>query len=248
MPMIGIYNENDFYSSHYLSSLFESDIRGVLEWWQSKESEAREQERQQRALGREAETGYRAPHTRLASYSGQFFKQLNEHSKEQSLSRRLKQQRQRWQSILSPLGYQFNPTTALLESGAELPLLADYRDSDNRPCLWLVEAHDQRDEDSHDPLALSLLPEQLSPVAAEDDEQHKHQQSLLKRKGGEALTWQELIAKQIFSLEEPPRWLLLLGNRQALLIDRTKWAQNRLLRFDFEEILGRKEGGSCQAI
>lgn len=61
MPMIGIYNENDFYSSHYLSSLFESDIRGVLEWWQSKESEAREQERQQRALGREAETGYRAP-------------------------------------------------------------------------------------------------------------------------------------------------------------------------------------------
>ncbi|EBV0129359.1 class I SAM-dependent DNA methyltransferase, partial [Salmonella enterica subsp. enterica serovar Derby] len=40
---------------------------------------------------------------------------------------------------------------------------------------------------------------------------------------------------------------LLLGNRQLLLLDRTKWAQNRLLRFDFEEILSRRETDTLKA-
>ncbi|HAF1956384.1 TPA: class I SAM-dependent DNA methyltransferase, partial [Salmonella enterica] len=37
------------------------------------------------------------------------------------------------------------------------------------------------------------------------------------------------------------------GNRQLLLLDRTKWAQNRLLRFDFEEILSRRETDTLKA-
>lgn len=41
--------------------------------------------------------------------------------------------------------------------------------------------------------------------------------------------------------------MLLLGNRQLLLLDRTKWAQNRLLRFDFEEILSRRETDTLKA-
>ena len=40
---------------------------------------------------------------------------------------------------------------------------------------------------------------------------------------------------------------MLLGNRQLLLLDRTKWAQNRLLRFDFEEILSRRETETLKA-
>ncbi|HGY0450984.1 TPA: hypothetical protein ACNUGO_004695, partial [Salmonella enterica subsp. enterica serovar Derby] len=42
-------------------------------------------------------------------------------------------------------------------------------------------------------------------------------------------------------------FVLLLGNRQLLLLDRTKWAQNRLLRFDFEEILSRRETDTLKA-
>ncbi|MFT4929979.1 MAG: hypothetical protein ACI8WB_006114, partial [Phenylobacterium sp.] len=69
----------------------------------------------------------------------------------------------------------------------------------------------------------------------------EQQRGLLK------LNWQELIAKHLLTQENPPRWILLLGNRQALMIDRTKWAQNRLLRFDFAEILGRKETDTLKA-
>ena len=36
------------------------------------------------------------------------------------------------------------------------------------------------------------------------------------------LHWQEIISKHVLTNEAPPRWILFLGNLQALLIDRTK--------------------------
>ena len=40
---------------------------------------------------------------------------------------------------------------------------------------------------------------------------------------------------------------MLLSDRQCLLIDRYKWLQNRLLRFDWDEILGRKDDITLKA-
>jgi len=247
MALVGIYNENDFYSNHYLTSVFESDIRGVMDNWQQQETEAREHEKQQRLLGREPEQGFRAPHTQLNSYSGPFFKQLNEHGREKDLSTRLRQQRKRWKSILEPLGYQLKESSIELETGLFLPVLAHYQDTANNPFLWIVEAHDKFDEDNQDPLALALHKQQLPKDVLNDEALLKKQTGLLKTKNQTELSWQDLISKHILTQPEPPRWILLLGNRQALLIDRSKWAQNRLLRFNFEEILGRKETETLKA-
>ena len=238
--LVGIYNENDFYSHHYLTSVFESDIRGVMDEWASKESDAREFEKKERALGREPERGFRAPYSVLATYAGSFFKQLNEHGREKEVPKRLQQQRKRWSSILAPLGYQLKASAVELDSGLKLPLLAQYNHND-QPFIWVVEAHDKFDDDSQDPLSLPLLQAQLEKYVQADSELLKKHAPLLK------LHWQEIISKHVLTDEAPPRWILLLGNRQALLIDRTKWAQNRLLRFDFEEILGRKETETLKA-
>lgn len=238
--LVGIYNENDFYSHHYLTSVFESDIRGVMEQWTSQESEAREFEKKERALGREPQQGFRSPYSKLASYAGSYFKQLNEHSRERDISKRLQQQRRRWISILSPLGYELNNSSIELDSGLRLPVLANYQQND-QAFLWVVEAHDKFDDDSQDPLALSILKEQLDNSVTQEPEKLKKHSALIKP------SWQDVISKHILTDENPPRWILLLGNRQALLIDRTKWAQNRLLRFDFEEILGRKETNALKA-
>lgn len=239
--LVGIYNENDFYSHHYLASVFESDIRGVMEQWANKETEAREFEKKERALGREVEQGFRSPYSKLSSYAGSYFKQLNEHSREKELEKRLQQQRRRWTNILSPLGYQLKQSFVELDSGLKLPLLANYQQND-APILWVVEAHDKFDDDNQDPLALNLLQQQLdNSVTQEPELLKKHKSALLN------LSWQDIISKHILTEDNPPRWVLLLGNRQALLIDRTKWAQNRLLRFDFEEILGRKETDTLKA-
>ena len=40
MNWIGITNENEFYSQHYLSEIFTGDVRCVLDAWSAKETEA----------------------------------------------------------------------------------------------------------------------------------------------------------------------------------------------------------------
>ncbi|MFT4746035.1 MAG: hypothetical protein ACI8XG_000103 [Congregibacter sp.] len=44
--LIGIYNENDFYSHHYLTEVFSNDIRSFMEDWQQSETKARKYEKQ----------------------------------------------------------------------------------------------------------------------------------------------------------------------------------------------------------
>ena len=59
---------------------------------------------------------------------------------------------------------------------------------------------------------------------------------------------EEILTKQVFAAAEPPRWVLLYGAKQLILLDRTKWPSKRFLRFDLEEILGRRESSTLRAI
>jgi type I restriction-modification system DNA methylase subunit len=47
---------------------------------------------------------------------------------------------------------------------------------------------------------------------------------------------------------EPPRWVLLFNNGQVLLVDRNKWAQKRMLRFDLAAILANRDDGPRRAL
>ncbi|EOF5433742.1 hypothetical protein ACK1MO_003441 [Salmonella enterica] len=241
MALVGINNENEFYSNHYLGEVFTSDIRDVLEPWIEQENAAREAERAARELGKEVEAGYRAPWNQLNSLATEFFRKLTEHEKQRQIPQRLADQRSRWQPLLKALGYELNPHIQMLDDDTPLPVLARYNSTDGSPWLWIVEAHDQ-DEGTLDPLALSLLTAQFPA----DTDKHKRD-SLRKKANGEYRSWQDLLSTVVFTQNEPPRFVLLLGNRQLLLLDRTKWAQNRLLRFDFEEILSRREIDTLKA-
>jgi hypothetical protein len=55
---VGIDNENEFYSHHYLAEVFKGDIKERLEQW---------------AAAEEADPTQRAPYKRLAGLSGQWF-------------------------------------------------------------------------------------------------------------------------------------------------------------------------------
>lgn len=241
MALVGINNENEFYSNHYLGEVFTSDIRDVLEPWINQENAAREAERAAREQGKEIEAGYRAPWNQLNSLAIEFFRKLTEHEKQRQIPQRLADQRSRWQPLLKALGYELNPHIQMLDDDTPLPVLARYNSTDGSPWLWIVEAHDQ-EEGTLDPLALSLLTAQFPA----DTDKHKRD-SLRKKANGEYRSWQDLLSTVAFTQNEPPRFVLLLGNRQLLLLDRTKWAQNRLLRFDFEEILSRRETDTLKA-
>ncbi|EPJ2983021.1 hypothetical protein MA420_004767 [Klebsiella pneumoniae] len=242
MALVGINNENEFYSNHYLGEVFTSDIRDVLEPWIEQENAAREAERAAREQGKEVEAGYRAPWNQLNSLATEFFRKLTDHEKQRQIPQRLADQRTRWQPLLKALGYELNPHIQMLDDDTPLPVLARYNSTDGSPWLWIVEAHDQ-EEGTLDPLALSLLTAQFPA----DTDKHKRD-SLRKKANGEYRSWQDLLSTVVFTQNEPPRFVLLLGNRQLLLLDRTKWAQNRLLRFDFEEILSRRETDTLKAM
>ncbi|MGR87088.1 class I SAM-dependent DNA methyltransferase [Escherichia coli] len=241
MALVGINNENEFYSNHYLGEVFTSDIRDVLEPWIAQENAAREAERAAREQGKDVEPGYRAPWNQFNSLATEFFRKLAEHEKQRQIPQRLADQRNRWLPLLKALGYEITPQIQMLDDDTPLPVLARYNSTDGSPWLWIVEAHDQ-EEGTLDPLALSLLTAQFPA----DTDKHKRD-SLRKKANGEYRSWQDLLSTAVFTQNEPPRFVLLLGNRQLLLLDRTKWAQNRLLRFDFEEILSRRETDTLKA-
>lgn len=241
MALVGIINENEFYSNHYLDEVFGSDIRSVLEPWQTQEQAARDQERAARELGKTVAPGYRAPWNQLASLASGYFRQLSEQEKQRDIAQQLSQQRARQAAVLSALGYQLAPTLQPLDEGCSLPLLASYESADGSPWLWIAEAFDSEEEG--DPLAQALHALQLPA-----DSDPKQNQLLRHNSRGEPRSWQELLSSVVFTQAEPPRFVLLLGSRQLLLLDRTKWAQNRLLRFELDEILSRKEDATLKAL
>ncbi|WP_323889323.1 class I SAM-dependent DNA methyltransferase [Aeromonas veronii] len=241
MALVGIINENEFYSNHYLDEVFGSDIRSVLEPWQAQEQAARDQERAARELGKTVAPGYRAPWNQLSSLASGYFRQLSEQEKQRDIAQQLSQQRARQATVLSALGYQLAPTLQPLDEGCSLPLLASYESADGSPWLWIAEAF--ASEEEGDPLAQALHALQLPA-----DSDPKQNQLLRHNSRGEPRSWQELLSSVVFTQAEPPRFVLLLGSRQLLLLDRTKWAQNRLLRFELDEILSRKEDATLKAL
>ena len=99
--------------------------------------------------------------------------------------------------------------------------------------LWVLGALDV-EKDGIDPLLLELKKDQFIGEGPHAD-------------GLKNTSWYDLINNIIFKQDDPPRWVLLLSDRQCLLIDRYKWLQNRLLRFDWDEILGRKDDITLKA-
>jgi hypothetical protein len=129
-------------------------------------------------------------------------------------------QRAWFSDLFRALGYELRPELIELD-GISIPLAGQITKSNGQAELWILESldggadqHDDDDEgDADEPAG-----DEVDPLVSRE----------------------ELITKHIFAAPEPPRWVLLYGGTQILLIDRTKWPSKRLLRFDLAEILGRR--------
>src|SRR5699024_5171350 len=123
-----------------------------------------------------------------------------------------------------------------------VPLLGEIKNTQGEPLLWILEAQalgSDYDTDS-DPLALPLHSAQMKGL---EDYPSFEQQSEQETEGN----WQKLLSSTIFSQTLPPRWVILASPYQWLLIDRSKYAQNRLLRFNWKEIFSRRELDTLKA-
>ncbi|ULR90334.1 Eco57I restriction-modification methylase domain-containing protein [Comamonas sp. B21-038] len=214
----GIANENEFYSHHYLSEVFKGDIKDRLSGWDAEEAQ------------HPGDEAHRAPAKRLQGWAQRWFSLRNQ-------VQRGKDENERWHSfvqmqtgLLQALGYAQPPLSCTLHefsSGLPVP-------------LWLLQGQQ-----------LAIIP--AYQPSREDDDLLDHQLTAFHY-GAEPLplqikgeSWAELLSEAVFGGEQPPRYVLLLGLDEWLLLDRYKWPNNRALRFAWTDILDRKDADTLKA-
>ena len=230
----GIANENEFYSHHYLAEVFKGDIKSRLEAWDAHE-----------ALHPGAESE-RAPAKRLSAWGQKWFALRGQIAKARDDAEKWQIFTQIQTGLLQALGYAAPGKTTLiveLVPGQSLP-------------LWQLLA--KGGSAGQSAAAASMLPSQLAIVptyqpGAEDEDLLDHKLNPVHYGGdnvppalkGEA--WASIVSEALFGAENPPRYVLLLGLDHWLLLDRYKWPNNRALRFDWVDILDRKDTATLQA-
>ncbi len=231
----GIANENEFYGHHYLAEVFKGDIRTLIERWQTNEDAAAEAIAAGTAT-EESRTESRSPYKRLSGLGGKWFAGLAAHGRLRedaaSLPNRLQSHLQLHTPLMAALGYTLKPQQIELQGGMPVPVWAAFGEAHQAPQLLIVPAYQPGREDE-DPLDHQL-------VAAHYGGQEIP--NALKK-----LSWLEIISEALFGTDQPPRYVILVGFKEWLLLDRYKWPNNRLLRFDWTEILDRKESYTLQA-
>lgn len=214
MNLVGITNENEFYTNHYLGEIFKKDTEEQITSWQEKENES--------------ET-YKTPFKKLRGIGPNYLELLKELGKKANTTEdKLQASREFYKIFLDVFGYKFSYETKELDDFS-VPLLAKVDKSDGSPYLWIVESFC---DESCDVLTNSIVKEQLRELDECDSE----------------LNYDAVITSHIFTMNEPPRWVMLVSPFQVVLIERAKWAQKRYLRFDIEDIIARKEDAMLKAI
>ena len=230
----GIANENEFYSHHYLAEVFKGDIKSRLEAWDAHE-----------ALHPGAENE-RAPAKRLSAWGQKWFALRGQIGKARDDAEKWQIFTQLQTGLLQALGYASPGKTAVIHElvpGQPLP-------------LWQLLA--KGDSAGQSAAAAAMLPSQLVIVpayqpGAEDEDLLDHKLTHLHYGGNnvppplKGETWASIVSEALFGAENPPRYVLLLGLDHWLLLDRYKWPNNRALRFDWVDILDRKDTATLQA-
>jgi len=208
----------EFYSGHYLDAVLLGDLKSQFDAW----------------AAAERDHGTRPPWKALDSLANGYFLSKRAASEENDPHTRLRHARDFHAKLLEALGYPYQPDVVELSENTHLPtLLTTTRDK--RPFLWILDAgFPPPRTDDHDALATRPLhPDHRDPL---------FQAQLPKA------TFRELFDSTLFHLDHGPRWILFLSGSEAILTERNKWLQGRLLRFSFDELFRRRETEALKAV
>ena len=253
MPTLtGIHNENEFFSHHYLAEIFTGDIQATIERWR-KQAES---------------ISSRAPNAQLRALAQEYLRFRRDFQRERRTGHRIIRQREWFRLLLEALGYRWQPANLVLEDGAEIPILAAEGATATQPPRLLVLGAYDADGEGEDPLALkphrrqfhgeapppeAVLNEMWNAIVTRrlffpnaTATARSSQSKLPTRPLGRARSRHPAPEGTLIQTR-PPRWILVLSCNSALLLERGKWTHNRLLRFDFDDILSLKEDATLKA-
>ena len=222
--LYGIYNENEFYSHHYLSEVLASDVKEVIKDWNRKEEE---------------DPDNISPYKRLDRLRKEYFR-VKAHLSG-SIGNQADIKRPFVQQVLSILGYKSHPEAVVpdrAENRDVLPVSQRITDTSGKsaggkPQLWMLEVYGREGEGLLDGV---FNEDQFPPPSDMEPDDHPCTEMQIE----------QVITSYIFTNDRPPRWVLLAGFYEILLLDRSKWAEKRYLRFDMDELFNMKDTQSIQ--
>ncbi len=174
-----------------------------------------------RSWKREEKARERPPYLHLAHLAGKYFALRRRCERTRSPSRRRALQHDFLFLFFSQLGYRLESLEREGENGTTVSVACEVAATDGAPLLWILQLFDPSGE-GDDPL--SLPGSALSPFASADA----------------AGTVDDALRRSVFRRVEPPRWVILATDAQVTLIDRRKWSQRSMIRFDLPELFGRR--------
>ncbi len=204
MPLVGIANENEFYSDYYLDAVLTQDLKNLSKNWGSDND--------------------KTPDRLLAGLRAEYFR-LQDKLERSSIDReRLELQSGFCQKLLEILGYSYQPQVKVLDEDYLLPIAVEITRGNHTPLLWVVEGVNVGDN-------LGIL---ANSVQFPDGEIGTD-------------TLEDILNDRIFTIAEPPRWVILMSVDSIALIDRAKWNSSRLLRFDLGELFRENDSNALLA-
>lgn len=172
--------------------------------------------------------GSASPVARLRGMAGEHFRLRDRSLKARTLADRVTLLNELAEQLLNALGYDLQPETVAFEAG-DLPVLACYRSADGNPALVIALAPMDMGATEDEWAVLNA-----APLAPRDSVESGY--SFIPD-----MDWEAATSKIVFGDTHPPRWLLLLGHNELLVIERSKWARKALLRFELPEIFGPRD-------
>lgn len=211
MDLIGIENEAEFFPSGTLSDVLKDELQDITSRWSG--------------LAKENH-----PVERLARVAGPTMAALRQIRNPTERARHAELTRDMHHGLLAALGYSWRRDVVhtALEGNPVVPIVGRVADAEGRDVLWAFEAHvTSVADEADDPLSASFLREQVPEDAIEN--------AVLDR------PIEELLADGVFELADGPRYVLIFGLSQIVLVDKRKWPARSVLRFDLQEIFTRSD-------
>lgn len=208
----GISNDNEFYSHHYLAEVFRGDIKNQIEVWETDEA------------AHSGDESYRAPPKRLLSWAQKWFALRGQINRAKGEDEKWRLFVQLQSGLLQALDY---GAPAKPEDIKHLELVAGQAIP-----VWGLLAKDTANGAVH----AAMQQPQLAIVAAyqpgfENEDLLDHTLSALHYGEHEIpsavkdQSWAELVSEAVFAADLAPRYVLVLGLDEWLLLDRYKWPQ-----------------------
>ena len=146
MNLVGITNENEFYTNHYLSEIFEKDTQEQISSWQEKEN---------------LDENCKTPFKRIRGIGPSYLELLKELNKKSSkVEDKIKAQREFFKSFLDIFDYEYKQENIEIDNFF-IPILSKVNKSDGLPYLYILESFC---EDQCDILTTTLKKEQLKEL------------------------------------------------------------------------------------